>query len=62
MKTQISGDQYQATAYTKQPPYAVLDTTGPGQLSQMPGKTGNPNSIEKYLTINSVKRQSQIPS
>ena len=53
MEPQISRDQYQPTAYTKQPPYSVLDTTGSRQLSQMPGKTASPNPIEnrKYLLI-----------
>lgn len=31
------------TSVSQQPPYSGLDTTGPGKISQMPGKRANPN-------------------
>ena len=60
MTPQIARDQYRQSQYHKQPPYSVLDTTDPGQLSQMPVKTAvNARLHRKYLIIAKVKRQSQ---
>ena len=44
------------------PYYSVLDTTGPGQTSQIPRKTAHPKFHPKYAAIAQVKRQYQLPS
>ena len=50
------------TTLSQTAPYSVLDTTGPGQISQMPGKTAHPKFHRKYPVTVQVKRQSQVPS
>ena len=50
------------TTLSQTAPYSVLDTTGPGQISQMPGTTAHPKFHRKYPVTVQVKRQSQVPS